>query len=110
MPSAPLTARSPAPGDGHTHEAPAARDARRCAYKKVDAGRGCSYFVLMESEEKKGDRWVRLGDLAPHEAIVSEVSVRAQRRVSSGLPAASASDAVGHARVRSAISVAVPGL
>ncbi|MGB9202472.1 MAG: hypothetical protein WCB94_00720 [Terriglobales bacterium] len=24
----------------------------------------------MESEEKKGDRWLRLGDLAPHEVIV----------------------------------------
>ena len=24
----------------------------------------------MESEEKKGDRWVRLGDLAAHEVIV----------------------------------------
>ena len=46
------------------------RDARRCAYKRVDAGRTCSYFVLMESEEKKGDRWLRLGDLAPHEVIV----------------------------------------
>ena len=40
-------------------------------HKRVDAGCGCSYFVLMESEEKKGDRWLRLGDLAPHE--VSEV-------------------------------------
>ena len=36
----------------------------------VDAGCGCSYFVLMEWEEKKGDRWLRLGDLAPHEVIV----------------------------------------
>ena len=33
-------------------------------------GCGCSYFVLMESEEKKGDRWLRLGDLAAHEVIV----------------------------------------
>jgi len=24
----------------------------------------------MDSEEKKGDRWLRLGDLAPHEVIV----------------------------------------
>ncbi len=24
----------------------------------------------MESEDKKGDRWLRLGDLAPHEVIV----------------------------------------
>jgi len=24
----------------------------------------------MESEEKKGDRWLRLGDLAAHEVIV----------------------------------------
>ena len=24
----------------------------------------------MESKEKKGDRWLRLGDLAPHEVIV----------------------------------------
>ena len=24
----------------------------------------------MEPEEKKGDRWLRLGDLAPHEVIV----------------------------------------
>ena len=55
----PLTARPPAPGYGHTHEGHAARDARRCAYKRVDAGCGCSYFVLMESEEKRGDRWVR---------------------------------------------------
>ena len=43
----------------------------RCAcHKRVDTGRVCSYFVLMESEEKKGDRWLRLGDLAPHEVIV----------------------------------------
>jgi hypothetical protein len=36
----------------------------------VDAVAACSYFVLMESEKKKGDRWLRLGDLAPHEVIV----------------------------------------
>ena len=24
----------------------------------------------MDSEDKKGDRWLRLGDLAPHEVIV----------------------------------------
>jgi len=29
----------------------------------VDEGSWCSYFVLMEPEEKKGDRWLRLGDL-----------------------------------------------
>jgi hypothetical protein len=36
----------------------------------MDAVGLCSYFVLMESEEKKGDRWLRLGDLAPHEVLV----------------------------------------
>jgi hypothetical protein len=30
----------------------------------------CSYFVLMEAEDKRGDRWLRLGDLAAHEIIV----------------------------------------
>lgn len=30
---------------------------------EVDEGDECSYFVLVESEEKKGDRWLRLGDL-----------------------------------------------
>jgi hypothetical protein len=40
------------------------------AYKRVDEGGECSYFVLMESEERKGDRWLRLGDVAPHEVIV----------------------------------------
>jgi len=39
-------------------------------HKRVDAGCGRSYFVLMESDEKKGDRWLRLGELAPHEVIV----------------------------------------
>jgi hypothetical protein len=34
-------------------------------------GRGVRvYFVLMESDGKKGDRWLRLGDLAAHEVIV----------------------------------------
>ena len=28
------------------------------------------YFVLMESEDKKGDWWLRLGDLANHEVVV----------------------------------------
>ena len=36
----------------------------------MDAVGVCSYFVLMESEEKTGDRWLRLGDLAAHEVIV----------------------------------------
>jgi hypothetical protein len=39
-------------------------------HKRVDAVGACSYFVLMESQERKGDRWLRLGDLAPHEVIV----------------------------------------
>ena len=38
--------------------------------KRMDEGWECSYFVLMESEENKGDRWLRLGDLAAHEVIV----------------------------------------
>ena len=42
--------------------------------KAVDAACGCSYFVLMESEEKSGDRWLRLGDLAPREVIVVRCS------------------------------------
>jgi hypothetical protein len=54
-------------GYGHTHKAHATR--MRMS-QGVDSGRGCSYFVLMESEEKKGDRWLRLGDLGPHEVIV----------------------------------------
>ena len=29
-----------------------------------------SYFVLIESDGKTGDRWLRLGDLAKHEVIV----------------------------------------
>ena len=41
---------------------------------RVDAGCVCSYFVLMESEEKKGDRWLRFGDLAAHEVIVVRCS------------------------------------
>jgi hypothetical protein len=40
----------------------------------MDARRDRSYFVLMESEDKKGDRWLRLGDLAPHEVIVVQCS------------------------------------
>ena len=37
----------------------------------MDALRKCSYFVLiMESKEKEGDRWLRLGDLAAHEVVV----------------------------------------
>jgi hypothetical protein len=36
----------------------------------VDAAREGSYFVLMSREENKGDRWLRLGDLAAHEVIV----------------------------------------
>ena len=38
--------------------------------KGVGAACACSYFVLVESDEKKGDRWLRLGDLAAHEVIV----------------------------------------
>ena len=44
-------------------------------YKRVDAGCGYSYFVLMELEQKRGDRWLRLGDLATHEVIVVSVLV-----------------------------------
>jgi hypothetical protein len=44
--------------------------AAAAGHKRVDAGAVCSLFVLMESEEKKGDRWLRLGDLAAHEVIV----------------------------------------
>ena len=40
------------------------------SYLEVDGRSRCSYFVLMESEDKKGDRWLRLGELAPHEVIV----------------------------------------
>ena len=36
----------------------------------MDGGCVCSYFVLMELEERKGDWWLRLGDLAAHEVIV----------------------------------------
>ena len=42
----------------------------RASHKRVDAGCVCSYFVLVESDETKGDRWLRLGDLAAHEVIV----------------------------------------
>ena len=38
--------------------------------KRVDAGCGCSYFVLMESDGKTGDRWLCLGDVLSHEVIV----------------------------------------
>ena len=40
------------------------------ACKRVDAVGGCSYFVLMSPDETKGDRWLRLGDLAAHEVIM----------------------------------------
>ena len=39
-------------------------------HKKVDAVDACSYFVLMTSEDKTGDRWLGLGNLARHEVIV----------------------------------------
>ena len=38
--------------------------------KKDGRGAGVLYSVLMEMEEKKGDRWLRLGDLAADEVMV----------------------------------------
>lgn len=38
--------------------------------KTVDVGCARSYPVLMSAYEKKGDRWLRLGELAVHEVIV----------------------------------------
>jgi hypothetical protein len=62
----------------------------------------------MESKEKEGDRWLRLGDLAPHEVIV--VRCPCQRRVSQGVFAAAASGAVGFSRLRFAVPFAVLAL
>src|SRR5208337_4447280 len=44
--------------------------------KTVDEGGRCSYFVLMTSEDKTGDRWLRLGDLARREVIVVRCGCR----------------------------------
>jgi len=52
----------------------------------------------MGMDEKKGDRWLRLGDLARHEVIV----VRCGCERSEYTPGT-----VGYARLRSAISFAV---
>ena len=66
------------------------------------------YFVLMADD--KGDRWLRLGEVAKHEVIVGALRLRAQCRVSAGPFAAVVSVGVGYARIRFAISVAVPGM
>ena len=70
MPSAPLTAPCPRQSPAiHMRRTRHSTSFDR-AHKRVDAGCRCSYFVLMSWEETKGDRWLRLGDLARHEIIV----------------------------------------
>ena len=80
------------------------------ARRDPKGGRGVRvYFVLMVTEGKKGDRWLRLGDLASHE--LSSCTVRGgQRRISQGVLTASASGAVGFSRLRFAVSAALLAL
>jgi hypothetical protein len=53
--------------------------------KRVDAGGGCSYFVLMCEDGKSGDRWLRLGDVAAHEVIVVHCPAGAASSIRRGI-------------------------
>ena len=64
-------------------------------------------FCSHESEEKKGDRWLRLGDLAAHEVIVVRCPCGRSVEYFPGVLAAAVSGAVGYSRLRFAVPVAV---